>query len=312
MMKKFQRFLNLAAMFFFFLQAHGQFTIKYNFHPHDPDSCIVSFVDTVKNEVIRSFTLVEYSPYWNLAFPETGDKERRKSKTFKISSNDFVGDAFLNFVNYSNQSFYPAYCHKEPKAAHTYSTIIISNNKQFVIIPHYLSIYSDNCLYSYKAVLHIYNSKGELFRTIESHDLDITDVAITDDGNHLAHAFGVHLDNEGVDWTNTGYRIIDIENDMILHTQLVEFTNSYYDLSIGSFGNLISAFYSDQSDFKKYVTHTFCFENNNKYTYAFHKDIINKLITISDSGFIFGQMDRNDLNKTMVRFNEVFIIDKIE
>jgi hypothetical protein len=305
MRKRIALFIILAT-FIIPAQLFGQYTIKYNFHPHDPDSCIVSFVDTVKNEVIRSFTLVEYSPFWDLSFPEIGDKERRKSETFKISSNDFVGDAFINFVNYSNQSFYPTYCHKEPKAAHTYSTIIISKNKQFLIIPHYLSIYSDNCLYGYKTVLHIYNSSGELYRTIVSHDFDITDVVITDDGKYLAHAFGVHLDDEGLDWTNTGYRIIDIGNDKILYTQVIEFTKSYYDLSIGSFGNIISVLYSDQSDFKKYVAHTFSFKDNNKYTYAFHKDIMNRFITIRDSGFIFGVESKSDTNTVIMRFDSDF------
>lgn len=311
-MKKFQRLLSLAAMLFFFLQAHGQYTIKYNFHPYDPDSCIVSFVDTVKNEVIRSFSLVEYSPYWNLALQEIGNIESKKSKTFKISGNDFVYDAFMSFVDYSKQLFYPAYCHKEPKAAHTYSTIIISNSKQFVVIPHYLSIYSDNCLYGYKAVLHIYNSKGELFRTVESHDLDITDVAITDDGKYLAHTYGVHLDDEGLDWTNTGYRIIDIQNNKFIYTQEVEFTKSYYDLSIGSFGNIISAFYSDQSDFQNYLTHTFCFDKNKKYVSAFDKSLINRFQFINDSGFVFGVNNRYDKNKEIIRFNEGFNIERIK
>ncbi len=85
-MKKFQRFLSLAAMLFFALQARSQYIIKYNFHPHDPDSCIVSFVDTVKNEVIRSFTLVEYSPYWNLPLQEVKTDGLGKRKVFNLQS----------------------------------------------------------------------------------------------------------------------------------------------------------------------------------------------------------------------------------
>ncbi len=311
-MKRTSTVFSLLIIIFFALQAQGQNTIKFKFSPHGSDSCIVSFVDTVKNEVLRSFSIVEYSPYWNLPLEATGDTILKQSKTFDLRGGISKSEIFQDFINYSKQPSYPSYCGREPLAASTYSTIIISDNKQFAIIPHYLRIYSDYCLYGYKAVLHIYNSKGELFRTVESHDLDITDVAITDDGKYLAHTYGVHLDDEGLDWTNTGYRIIDIQNNKIIYTQEIEFTKSYYDLSIGSFGNIISAFYSDQSDFQNYLTHTFCFDKYKKYVYAFDKSLINRFQFINDSGFVFGVNNRYDKNKEFIRFNEGFNIERIE
>jgi hypothetical protein len=160
-------------------------------------------------------------------------------------------------------------------------------------------------------VLHIYNSKGELYRTIKTSDIDITSVAITDDGKYLAHTYGVHLDDEGLDWTNTGYRILDIENNTIVYNQLIEFINSYYDISIASYGN-ISVFYTDQSNLRKYLTHTYCFDENSKYVSAFDKSLINRFHFISDSGFVFGVNNRFDKNKEIIRFNEGFNIEKIK
>jgi hypothetical protein len=272
----------------------------------------VSFVDTVKNEVLRSFSIVEYSPYWNLPFEDTGDTILKQSKTFDLRGGISKSEIFQDFINYSKQPSYPSYCGREPLAASTYSTIIISDNKQFAIIPHYLRIYSDYCLYGYKAVLHIYNSKGELYRTIKTSDIDITSVAITDDGKYLAHTYGVHLDDEGLDWTNTGYRILDIENNTIVYNQLIEFINSYYDISIASYGNIISVFYTDQSNLRKYLTHTYCFDENSKYVSAFDKSLINRFHFISDSGFVFGVNNRFDKNKEIIRFNEGFNIEKIK
>ena len=299
-------------MILFTIQAQGQNTITFKFSPHGSDSCIVSFVDTVKNEVLRSFSIVEYSPYWNLPFEDTGDTILKQSKTFDLRGGISKSEIFQDFINYSKQPSYPSYCGREPLAASTYSTIIISDNKQFAIIPHYLRIYSDYCLYGYKAVLHIYNSKGELYRTIKTSDIDITSVAITDDGKYLAHTYGVHLDDEGLDWTNTGYRILDIENNTIVYNQLIEFINSYYDISIASYGNIISVFYTDQSNLRKYLTHTYCFDENSKYVSAFDKSLINRFQFINDSGFVFGVNNRYDKNKEIIRFNEGFNIEKIK
>jgi hypothetical protein len=302
----------MIVMILFTIQAQGQNTITFKFSPHGSDSCIVSFVDTVKNEVLRSFSIVEYSPYWNLPFEDTGDTILKQSKTFDLRGGISKSEIFQDFINYSKQPSYPSYCGREPLAASTYSTIIISDNKQFAIIPHYLRIYSDYCLYGYKAVLHIYNSKGELYRTIKTSDIDITSVAITDDGKYLAHTYGVHLDDEGLDWTNTGYRILDIENNTIVYNQLIEFINSYYDISIASYGNIISVFYTDQSNLRKYLTHTYCFDENSKYVSAFDKSLINRFHFISDSGFVFGVNNRFDKNKEIIRFNEGFNIEKIK
>jgi hypothetical protein len=302
----------MIVMILFTIQAQGQNTITFKFSPHGSDSCIVSFVDTLKNEVLRSFSIVEYSPYWNLPFEDTGDTILKQSKTFDLRGGISKSEIFQDFINYSKQPSYPSYCGREPLAASTYSTIIISDNKQFAIIPHYLRIYSDYCLYGYKAVLHIYNSKGELYRTIKTSDIDITSVAITDDGKYLAHTYGVHLDDEGLDWTNTGYRILDIENNTIVYNQLIEFINSYYDISIASYGNIISVFYTDQSNLRKYLTHTYCFDENSKYVSAFDKSLINRFHFISDSGFVFGVNNRFDKNKEIIRFNEGFNIEKIK
>jgi hypothetical protein len=311
-MKRTTTVFSMIVMILFTIQAQGQNTITFKFSPHGSDSCIVSFVDTVKNEVLRSFSIVEYSPYWNLPFEDTGDTILKQSKTFDLRGGISKSEIFQDFINYSKQPSYPSYCGREPLAASTYSTIIISDNKQFAIIPHYLRIYSDYCLYGYKAVLHIYNSKGELYRTIKTSDIDITSVAITDDGKYLAHTYGVHLDDEGLDWTNTGYRILDIENNTIVYNQLIEFINSYYDISIASYGNIISVFYTDQSNLRKYLTHTYCFDENSKYVSAFDKSLINRFHFISDSGFVFGVNNRFDKNKEIIRFNEGFNIEKIK
>lgn len=305
-MKRTSTVFSLLIIIFFALQAQGQNTITFKFSPHGSDSCIVSFVDTVKNEVLRSFSIVEYSPYWNLPFKDTGDTILKQSKTFDLRGGISKSEIFQDYINYSEQPSYPSYCGREPLAASTYSTIIISDNKQFAIIPHYLRIYSDYCLYGYKTVIHIYNSKGELYRTIESIDVDITSIAITDNGKYLAHAFGVHLDDEGLDWTNTGYRIIDIENDMILHTQVVEFAKSSYDLYVVNYDNLIQIAHTDQIDFDKRVYIVIDPEKQRKYSTSILKEHARKRKYVTPEGFVFGVKNKHDANTVLMRFDEEF------
>lgn len=307
-MKKFQKFLSVVAMFFFFLQAHSQFTINFKFHPYDPDSCIVSFVDTVKNEVIRSFTLVEYSPYWNLAFPEIVlENVSKKERRFDFQGTNSIGDIIPGLVTFEEIT------NMVPSGGETYSTMVLSKNSQYIIIIHYMLIWpnytneesGDNSkLYGRATVLHIYNSRGEQIKTYESSDVNIIQARISDNGKYLAYTFDQNQDMiyDG-DWKKTGFRILDIDSDSIIVHEVLGYING-----IGARGNAITVTLNSTDDFYTLTAITYFPDLNLKYEIQISRNQLNRLAGITEEGYFFyeSSMNKNIQDAYLLRFEDGF------
>lgn len=296
-MKKFQRFLSLAAMFFFFIQAHGQYTIKYKFHPYDPDSCIVSFVNTVKNEVVRSFTLVEYSPYWNLPFPEIITEGLRKRKVFnlqsvKLAEKDVPG---LLIYDISPDCFL--------ESGRTYSTLQISQNNQYIIVIHYLNLFSEYRRFGHAAILHIYNAKGELIRTIKSSDSEILQPCITNNGYYLGYVYGTGLNEDETEMSKTGYRIIKLETDEIVVDREV---HGQGQMGIAAVNNKFTTSYLALEDYQKRSFIVVIPEKGVQFSKIISRDELNKLKVVTDEGLLFGSYSKSDTNTYFIHFESDF------
>lgn len=294
-------------MFFFFIQAHGQYTIKYKFHPYDPDSCIVSFVDTVKNEVVRSFSLVEYSPYWNLALPQIGDKNNKKGRRFDLKGVKSIEDIIPGLVTFEEID------DLVPSGGETYSTKILSSNNQYIIIIHYMLIWPNytnqkndynSKLYGRATVLHIYNSRGELIKTYESSDVNIMQESITDNGKYLAYTFDQNQDMiyDG-DWKKTGFRILDIDSDSIIVHEVLGEING-----IGARGNAITVTLNSTDDFYTLTAITYFPDLNLKYEIQISRDQLNRFAGVTEEGYFFyeSSMNKNMQDAYLLRFEDGF------
>jgi len=299
-MKKFQCFLSLVAMFFFFLQAHGQYIIKYSFHPHDPDSCIVSFVDTVKNEVIRSFTLVEYSPYWNLAYPEI-KHSGRKNKTFGLTNSKTLKEDIPGLITYKESK------DLIPVEGYTFSQVQIVPENNFIIVYHYMMVLSTERLYGYATVLHIYNSAGKIHREIISSDVEIEEAYITNDGKYLIYRFGVGLTEADSEMSKTGYRIINIETlDILVHEE-VETRDV---IGMATWENILTVSYKYNNDANEYLALAFLPENNLKHSIILSEKNLFRLKEVTSDGFVIHETDHAG-EKYVIRFDKEFNTSKI-
>jgi hypothetical protein len=296
-MKTFQKLLSLTAMFFFFLQAHGQFTIKYNFHPYDPDSCIVSFVDTVKNEVIRSFTLVEYSPYWNLPFPEISTEGLRKRKVFDLRSVEFQEKDAPDLF------FYDVLPDCFLKSGRTYSTLHLSQNNQYIIVIHYLNLFSEYRRYGHAAILHIYNAKGEHIRTINNSDSEMLQPCITNNGNYLGYVYGTGLNEDETEMSKTGYRIINLETDEIVVDREV---HGQGQMGITAVNNKFTTSYLTLEDYQKRNFIVVIPEKSLQFSKIIQRDDLNKLKVVTEEGLLMGYDSRSDTNTYLLRFESDF------
>lgn len=308
-MKKFQRFLSLVAMLVFFLQAHGQYTIKFNFHPYDPDSCIVSFVDTVKNEVIRSFSLVEYSPYWNLPFPEIVLKNvSKKERRFDFQGTNSIGDIIPGLVPFDEIA------DLVPSGGETYSTLNFArNSRQYIIVSHFMSIWGNSIiqkndynsrLYGRATVLHIYNSRGEQIKTYVSSDVNIIQARISDNGKYLAYTFDQNQDMiYGDDWEKTGFRIVDIDSDSIIVHEVLGEING-----IGARGNAITVTLNSTDDFYTLTAITYFPDLNLKYEIQISRNQLSRLAGVTEEGYFFyeSSMNKNMQDAYLLRFEDGF------
>ena len=287
----------ILAIFITPTQLIGQYTIKYNFHPHDPDSCLISFVDTVKNEVIRSFTLVEYSPYWNLPFPEVKTEGLGKRKVFnlqsvKLAEKDLPG---LLIYDISPDCFL--------KSGRTYSTLQISQNNQYMIVIHYLNLYSDYRRFGHAAVLHIYNAKGELIRTIKSSDTEILQPCITNNGKYLGYVYGTGLNEDETEMSKTGYRIINLQTNEIVVDREV---HGQGQMGIAAVNNKFTTSYLTLEDYQKRNFIVVIPERGVQFSKIISTDELNKLKVVTEDGLLMGNGSRSDTNTYLLRFESNF------
>jgi hypothetical protein len=302
-MKMIQRFLSLAAMLFFVLQAHGQYTIKYNFHPYDPDSCVVSFVDTVKNEVIRSFTLVEYSPYWNLPYQEVKTEGLGKRKVFNMQSVEFPEKEALGLFSYdlSPDCFL--------KSGRTYSTLELSQNNRYIIVIHYLNLFSDNRRFGHAAILHIYNAKGELIRTIKSSDSEILQPCITNNGKYFGYVYGTGLNEDETEMSKKGYRIINLQNDEIIIDREVQGQGM---MEIAAVNNKFITSYLTLEDYQKRTFIVVMPENRIQFSKIISRKELDKIKGVTDQGLIIGDETRSDTKSYLLHFESDFIREELK
>lgn len=298
----------IFAIFIIPTQLIGQYTIKYNFHPHDPDSCIVSFVDTVKNEVIRSFTLVVYSPYWNLPFPEIVlENVSKKERRFDLRGVISIEEKIPGLVAFEEIA------DLVPSGGETYSTMVLSKNSQYIIIPHYMFISGDyinqkydynSRLYGRATVLHIYSSRGELIKTFESSDVNIVQARISDNGKYLAFTFDHNQDPiyDG-DWKKTGFRIVDLDSDSIIVHEVLGEING-----IGARGNAITVTLNTTDDYFAITAITYFPDLNLKYEMQTSRDQLNRLARVTEEGYVFyeSSMNKNMQDAYLIRFANGF------
>jgi len=287
-------------MLLFVLQAHGQYTIKYNFHPHDPDSCIVSFVDTVKNEVVRSFTLVEYSPYWNLPYQEI-KPSGRKNKTFNLINSKTLQEDIPGLIIYKESEYI------KPVEGYTFSQVQIVPDNNYIIVYHYMMVLSTERLYGYATVLHIYNLKGEIHRELISSDVEIEEAYITNDGKYLIYRFGVGLTEADVERSNTGYRIVNLETlDILVHEE-VETRDA---IGMATFNDIITVSYKHNKYSNEYLAIAFLPENNIKHSIILSEKILFRLKEVTLDGFVIHENDTAGI-KYVIRFDKDFNTSKI-
>jgi hypothetical protein len=287
--------------------AKGQNTIKYHFHPSNPDSCIVTFIDTVQNEVLRSFSLVEFSPFWNLPYPESDYKED-KSKTFDFSTIKAINNEIPGLVTYESSK------NLIPLSGYTYSSIVFSPDNQFVVIPHYLMVFSEDRKFGYATVLHIYNSKGELYKTVESSDVEIITPRITNDGKYLVHGFGIELDDEGLEWSELGYRIIDLEKNVIILERSLGTNRSGVSLTgLYTNNNLIGSTVIEYKNNKPIITISlYNLESNLKFITEVTEEQLNRFKEITIKGILLNGVSKNDTNTVLLRFDTDFKSERIQ
>ncbi|MBE0661461.1 MAG: hypothetical protein IH597_03250 [Bacteroidales bacterium] len=293
----------ILAIFIIPTQLIGQYTVKYNFHPHDPDSCIVSFVDTVKNEVVRSFTLVEYSPYWNLPYQEVKPEGLGKRKVFNLQSVEFPEKEALGLFSYdlSPDCFL--------KSGRTYSTLELSQNNQYIIVIHYLNLFSDNRRLGHAAILNIYNAKGELIRTIKSSDTEILQPCITNNGKYFGYVYGTGLNEDETEMSKTGYRIINVQNDEIVIDREVQGQGM---MEIAAVNNKFITSYLTLEDYQKRTFIVVMPENRIQFSKTFSRNELDKFKEVTDEGLLIGNDSRNDTNTYLLRFDPDFDREELE
>ncbi len=288
-----------ALNLLFSLNVIGQNTIKFHFDENEPDSNIISFIDKANSKVLKAFSLIQFSPYWNLPFPEYEDIDK-KSKSFDLRNCKFDFNEIPGQINFEG-------IHKSiPDYGFTYSALNFSSNHNFVIVYHHLLLYSDQRRYGYCTTMQIYDSIGNLINKLEASDKEIRDPFITDDGKYIAYRFGIELDDEGITWSDIGYRIIELKTKKLVTNKLIKFSNIDNDLSLSSEGNLFWVSYTEQNKYDSLHVKIYNPGKSECYSALFSKIQIKSLKKITPDGLIFTDNSSDISSKQLITYENGF------
>jgi hypothetical protein len=200
-----------------------------------------------------------------------------------------------------------------PSGGDTYSTMVLSKNSQYVIIPHYMLIGGDYKVQKYDdtgrnygqaSVLHIYNSRGERIKIYETTDVIIVQEQISGNGKYLAYTFDQNQDpvNDG-DWKKTGFRIVDLDSDSIIVHEVLGYING-----IGARGNAITVTLESTDDFYSLTAITYFPDLNLKYEIQISRNQLNSLAGVTEEGYFFyeSSMNKNMQDAYLLRFEDGF------
>jgi len=212
--------LTLAFLLFFSIYMRSQYIIKYEKNHEDSELSRVFFMDTTKNVIIKSFSPSEKCPYWNLTYPRLeGTLEYKTEKFFDFSGFDSLTGLDipgLVIINGGNSI-------KKPYWAETNHSAHLSSNKRWLLLFSVITItdYSqkenDGEFEGFANCLQIYNSKGNLYRTIISKDVEMSEIHITDDGSYLFYDYDIMRDffKNFKNHPDGGFRIANLETMQI-------------------------------------------------------------------------------------------------
>jgi hypothetical protein len=312
-LKGFQYFILILAS----MHLQAQNSITYNGNNLAPENRLITFVDTLQDKIVLSFSPSELCPYWNLPYPviptsnPNGYGTEKRFDLKDVSSISNLEIPGLVIVENRDEINNPLY-------ASSSFTCKLSPNGQWIIIESYLNINGyDDCL-GFANYIEIYSSDGNLYRTLLSKDGYISDVQITDDGLFLVYG---HLGIETYknDFRDFGYKIINITT-MEIELELrdnVDNMNSLYNKTIGNYIFIMKEIKDDGNlNISKEYGYLSCFDmkNNEKFTGIVKPELkwYSNLIGISKEGISFRVNNDQDSNRVLMQFDKDFHKGRIQ
>jgi hypothetical protein len=315
--------LILALLALFSINVRSQHIIKYEKNHEDSELSRVNFIDTIKNLTIKSFSPAEKCPYWNLAFPRLkGTLEYKTEKFYDFSDLDcLTGQDIPGLVVIEGGNSI-----KKPYWAETNHSAHLSSNKQWLLIFSVITItdYSqkenDGEFEGFANYLQIYNSKGNLYRTIISKDVEINEIHVTDDGSYLFYEYNIMQDflKNFKNYPNGGFRIINLETMKIEMDVIDNDTSMIYlypyvaDDYICIFSETKDDYFDNNYQGSNTVT-CFNLKKSEKYTAQIDPKFKEfwKIITITKEGVLFEGNALPERDTVLYRFDKDFQIEKI-
>jgi hypothetical protein len=312
----------IFLLLFFILASsvlQAQNIIKYEKNHEDAELSRVIFINSITNEIVKTFTPAEKCPYWNLTFKRSEGRDNYKNVKYfdltgidSLTTQDIPG--LVNIIEWGHPL-------KRPYYAYAMNSAHVSNNHKWVIISSFIMIgdlnqdQNDGEYEAFAECLQIFDSNGNLFRTIYSDEVEMNDTGITDDGNYLFYDYHLLKDcfKDYQSNRRPGLRVINLTTmDWEMDINNYDTNMVYlYPYIAGDYICIFSETREDNEDADSIGYNTadcYNFKKNIKYTGSIEpsfKEFCN-IIDVSEEGIYFRDWLVTDTIPVLYRFNKEF------
>ncbi len=264
----------------------------------------INFVDTVTQQILNTFNLVENNPFNKPKYPETDEKPQdEKNKVYQITNipleniNLPEGNLVLR-KNLENPEQYT-----ELTGSSFYQATVDDN---FLVVNYSFYLTSFGMVLGRSDAIFIFESNGNLLHKLNDFDTNVREWALTENGRYFSYAFGSILDEWSGPFSDAGYKIIDLQKNEIAYEE--SFVNKFNEVRTRSFNNMIKV--SCHSINFLYIL--FDFKKNKKYSRYFTREEKNLWKRFTEDGLEIYINNRQSNNFKLLNYENDFKVEDIK
>jgi|GEM_PF-2066268 len=264
----------------------------------------INFVDTVTQQVIGSFDLVENNPFNTLNY-----KVLNSGNNNDYNRQYDFENILLENINLPTgkpvlkEGITGSVSRQGLQGSSNYQATIVG---KFLVVKYTFYVCCGELVLGRADAVYIFNEKGNIIKKLDGFDTNVREWALSDNGRYFSYAFGGVLDESLTSFSDVGYKILDLHEDKIVYEE--NFGDTFNEVRTGTVGNIfvITGYSLD-------CLYIFIdFSKNKKYSRTFSKKEIGLWKNVEEEGLLMYLGNRKSNSYTLLRFEDDFKVEEIK
>lgn len=264
----------------------------------------INFIDTVTQQVIVSFDLVENNPFNKLNY-DVINRDNKKDQNIHYNLENII------LKNIDLPTGKPVLKEKiadsiSRQGLQGWSNYQATIAGKLLVVKYTFYINWGEIVLGRSDAVYIFNDKGNVLHKLEGFDTNVREWALSDNGRYFSYAFGGVLDESLTSFSDVGYKILDLHEDKIVYEE--NFGDTFNEVRTGTVGNIfvITGYSLD-------CLYIFIdFSKNKKYSRIFSKKEIGLWKNVEEEGLLMYLGNRKSNSYTLLRFEDDFKVEEIK